>query len=273
MCPRRTGQPGRADRAGAIGGLAPALVVFHGTFVAGGGGEPVKRIGLLGGMSWESSVEYERVINREVQRRCGGVASADLVVRSLDFSVVEKLQATDRWTDAGELLAAEAALLERAGCEIIVLCTNTMHRVADAIEAAIGVSFIHIADATADAVRAAGITTVGLLGTRYTMEADFYAGRLRDRHGLDVVVPPADQRDVVHRIIYDELVRGVVNDASRAQMLTVIDGLRQRGATGVIAGCTEIELLVRPHDVDGVYFPTAELHARAAVDAALASEG
>lgn len=233
----------------------------------------MKRIGLLGGMSWESSVEYERVINREVQHHVGGVASADLVVRSLDFSVIEHLQATDQWDAAGELLAGEAALLERAGCELIVLCTNTMHRVADTIQDAIGVPLLHIADATADAVHAAHVNIVGLLGTRYTMEADFYAGRLRDHHGLTVVVPDEAGRDEVHRIIYDELVRGIISDRSRKSMLDVITGLAEQGATGIIAGCTEIELLVQPDDVAMAYFPTAALHARAAALAALASEG
>jgi aspartate racemase len=231
----------------------------------------MRRIGLLGGMSWESSIEYERIINTAVRERLGGVASADLVIRSVDFAVIEALQSEGQWDAAGNLLAADALLLERAGCELLVLCTNTMHRLADRITDVISIPFIHIADATAAAVHDAQVDTVGLLGTRYTMEADFYAGRLRDVHGLNVVVPDADGRALVHRVIYDELVRGIINPDSRRAVLNVIDDLAMAGATGIIAGCTEIELLVTADDVAMHYFPTARLHALAAVDAALAS--
>lgn len=261
--PRATGS---ADGAGAIGGLAPAPVVFLAYRVV------MRRIGLLGGMSWESSIEYERIINTEVRRRLGGAASADLLIRSFDFSVIEQLQAEDRWDEAGDLLATESQRLESVGCEVLVLCTNTMHRLADRITAAVSIPFIHIADATAAAIAEAQVTSVGLLGTRYTMEADFYAGRLRNEHGLTVKVPDAAGRDLVHRVIYDELVRGVINENSRAQVLNVIEQLRAEGAEGIIAGCTEIELLITPGDVDMPYFPTARIHALAAVDAALASE-
>ncbi|MCB0998595.1 MAG: aspartate/glutamate racemase family protein [Acidimicrobiales bacterium] len=229
----------------------------------------MRTIGLLGGMSWESSIEYERMINTEVRRRLGGTHSADLVIRSYDFARIEELQANDDWAAAGRLLAADARRLEDAGAELIVLCTNTMHRVADVIEAAISVPFLHLADATARAVQAARVERVALLGTRYTMEHDFYRGRL-ERHGLEVVVPDADDREVVHRVIYDELVRGVVSPASKAAYLEVIRRLVGRGATGVIAGCTEIELLVGAADVAVPYFATTTLHALAAVDAALA---
>ena len=228
----------------------------------------MKRIGLLGGMSWESSIEYERTLNHEVRRRLGGTASADLVIRSYNFAEIEALQAADDWDAAGRLLAADARMLQDAGAEIIVLCTNTMHRVADAIEAAIDVEFIHLADATAAAVVDAGIETVALLGTRYTMEQDFYRGRL-ERHGLTVMVPVEPDLTTVHDVIYDELVQGVVSDESRTAYLAIIDRLVERGAQGVIAGCTEIELLVRPDDLAVRYFPTAHLHAMAAVEAAL----
>ncbi|MDW3216848.1 MAG: aspartate/glutamate racemase family protein [Ilumatobacteraceae bacterium] len=229
----------------------------------------MKMIGLLGGMSWESSIEYERLINEGVRARLGGTHSADLVIRSYDFAAVEALQAAGDWDAAGDLLATDAVMLERAGAEIIVLCTNTMHLLADRIESAIGVEFLHLADATAAAVRAAGVGRVALLGTRYTMEHDFYRGRLRS-HGLDVIVPDADDRTTIHDVIYDELVRGVVRSRSKRRCLDVIDRLVERGAEGVIAGCTEIELLVGADDLAVPYFPTTALHAAAAVEAALA---
>ena len=230
----------------------------------------MKTIGLLGGMSWESSIEYERLINEGVRERLGGVHSADLVVRSYDFARIEALQAVGDWDGAGTLLAADARRLQDAGAELIVLCTNTMHRVADAIEAAIDVPFLHLADATADAVVAAGVGEVALLGTRYTMELDFYRDRL-ERRGLTVVVPDEPDRTTIHDVIYDELVRGVARPESKAAYLAVIDRLLDRGATGVIAGCTEIELLVGPGDVRVPYFPTTRLHAEAAIGAALES--
>ena len=230
----------------------------------------MRTIGLLGGMSWESSILYEQLINTEVRRRLGGMHSADLVIRSYDFARIEALQAAGAWDEAGALLAGDARRLADAGADLLVLCTNTMHRVAGAIEAAVDVPLLHLADATADAVLAAGMDRVALLGTRFTMEEDFYVARLA-RRGLDVVVPDAAGRDLVHRVIYDELVQGVVRDASRAAYLEVIDGLLARGAQGVIAGCTEIELLVTPDDVTCPYFPTTRLHALAAVDAALAT--
>ncbi len=226
-------------------------------------------IGLLGGMSWESSVEYERIINTEVRRRLGGAHSGDLIVRSYDFAVVEAIQEAGDWEAAGRLLAGDARRLEAAGAELVVLCTNTMHRVADAIEAAISVPFLHLADATAAAVRDAGLGMIGLLGTRYTMEEAFYRERL-ESHGLTVLIPDEPGRTRVHDVIYDELVQGRIEPASKAAYLKIIDGLEARGAQGVIAGCTEIELLVTADDVDLPYFPTTRLHALAAVDAALA---
>jgi aspartate racemase len=228
----------------------------------------MKTIGLLGGMSWESSIEYERIINAEVRNRLGGVHSADLVLRSYDFAAIEALQAAGDWDAAAALLAADARRLQDAGADFIVLCTNTMHVAAPTIEAAIDVPFLHLADATARAVVAAGVDIVALLGTRFTMEMEFYRGRL-ESHGLTVLIPDADDRTVVHDVIYDELVQGQIRDESRARYLAIIDRLVDRGAQGVIAGCTEIELLVTPDDVDIPYFPTTRLHALAAVDAAL----
>jgi aspartate racemase len=229
----------------------------------------VKRLGLLGGMSWESSIEYERIINERVRDRLGGVASADLLIRSFNFADIETLQGQDRWDDAARLLAEAAAHLVAGGAQAVVLCTNTMHRLADEIQDAISVPLLHIADATAGAVRRAGLDTVALLGTRYTMEQDFYVGRLRSLHGLEVVVPREPDLTEVHDVIYGELVRGVVNPDSRSRYLDIIDRLVAGGAQGVIAGCTEIELLVDEDDLDVPVFPTARLHAEAAVAFAL----
>jgi len=229
----------------------------------------VKRIGLLGGMSWESSIEYERLINREVRRRLGGVSSADLIIRSYNFAAIEAMQEQGRWEEAGEMLAADAILLQEAGADVILLCTNTMHRVAPTIEAAVGGRFLHLADTTAAAVITAGVKTVALLGTRYTMQKDFYRERL-EQAGLVVMVPDDDECTMVHNVIFNELVQGVVSDASQSRYLDVIDRMVGEGAEGVIAGCTEIELLVRPTDVSCPYFPTTHLHAMAAVEAALA---
>jgi len=229
----------------------------------------MKRIGLLGGMSWESSAEYYRLINEATRDRLGGLHSADCLLRSVDFVEVEQLQRTGDWDQAGALLAAEAAALEAAGAELLVLCTNTMHKVADAITAAIGIPFVHIADTTARAVRERGLTTVGLLATAYTMEQEFYVGRLRDVHGLHVLVPDEPDRRIVHGVIYRELCVGVVADDSRAEYRRIIAGLADRGAEGILLGCTEIDLLVGPQDAPVPVFDTTRLHAHHAVDLAL----
>ena len=230
----------------------------------------MRTLGLLGGMSWESSILYYRLVNEEVRDRLGGTHSAECVMWSYDFHEIESLQAAGDWPGAAARLAETARALQDAGAQLIVLCTNTMHEVAGEIEAAIDVPLIHIADATATAIRAAGIERVALLGTRYTMERDFYCGRLESAHGLDVLVPSAAERDDIHRIIYDELVLGVVDEDSRRRYEEIIDGLVEQGAEGVILGCTEIELLVDPDDERWMLFPTTKLHAIAAVDAALA---
>ena len=224
-----------------------------------------RTIGLLGGMSWESSIEYERTINEATRAALGGTHSADLVIRSYDFARIEALQVAGRWDDAGHLLATDARRLQDAGAACVVLCTNTMHRLAPAIEEALDVPLLHIADATADAVRAAGVRRVGLLATRYTMEQDFYRGRMEREHGLEVLVPEEPDRTLVHDVIYDELVRGDVRAASRRAYLDVIGRLLDRGVTGIISGCTEIELLVGADDVGVPWFPSARLHALAAV--------
>ena len=231
-------------------------------------GAELRRIGLLGGMSWESTALYYRLVNEEVRDRLGGFHSARLVLASVDFAEVEAMQAAGDWASAGALLAEEAKGLEAAGAECVVLCTNTMHKVADAIESAVGIPLLHLADVTADAVRAAGLDRVALLGTRFTMEQPFYADRLRS-HGVDVLVPEGDDLTLVHDVIYDELVLGVVRDESRAAYVDVVRRLVERGAGGVVLGCTEIELLIGPSDVDVPVFATTALHARAAVDFAL----
>jgi aspartate racemase len=229
----------------------------------------MKRIGLLGGMSWEFSIEYYRLVNELVAERLGGLHSADCVLRSVDFAAVERLQRDGRWDEAGTLLAREAEALVAAGAELLVLCTNTMHKVADAIAGAVDVPFVHIADTTAEAVRARGIGRVGLLATAYTMEQDFYIGRLRDQHGLDVLVPDAADRRIVHHVIYDELCVGVVAPESREEYRRIMRELAGRGAEGILLGCTEIDLLVTQDDSPVPVFDTTRLHAQRAVDLAL----
>ena len=229
----------------------------------------MKRIGLLGGMSWESTAEYYRFVNEAVRDRLGGLHSADCIMRSVDFAGIETLQREGRWDEAGAALADEARALEAAGAELLVLCTNTMHRVAGEVAAAVGVPFIHIADATAAAVRSHGLSRVGLLATAYTMEQDFYVGRLRDLHGLEVLVPDAGERRIVHDVIYRELCVGVIRDDSRDRYRRIMAGLAERGAEAILLGCTEIELLVGPDDSNLPLFDTTRLHAEAAVELAL----
>jgi aspartate racemase len=228
----------------------------------------MRRIGLLGGMSWESSALYYEILNAAVRERLGGYHSARVLMSSVDFAEVEAMQAAGEWDAAGALLAAEAAALEAAGAECLVLCTNTMHKVVDAIEAATDIPLIHIVDVTAEAVRAAGLSRVALLGTRFTMEQAFVRDRLAT-HGIEALVPPGEDRELVHEVIYGELVHGVVREASRAAYVDVVDRLVADGAEGVVLGCTEIELLLRPQDVDVPVFATTRLHALAAVDFAL----
>ncbi|SDJ29102.1 aspartate racemase [Actinokineospora alba] len=227
----------------------------------------MKVIGLLGGMSWESSAEYYRIVNERVRERLGGLHSARCVLYSVDFADIERMQVEGRWDDAAAVLDDAAQALVRAGAEIVVLCTNTMHKVADRID----VPLLHLADTTAAAVRRTGLRRVGLLGTAFTMEQDFYTGRLAE-HGLDVLVPETADRATVHRVIYDELVLGVVRDESRQAYREVIARLVERGAEGIILGCTEIELLLTQADSPVPVFPTARLHAELAVDLALGDD-
>ncbi len=227
-------------------------------------------IGLIGGMSWESSAEYYRIINREVRDRLGGVHSARSLMWSVDFGEIERLQHRGEWERLTEEMRDAARRLERGGADIVLLCTNTMHRMADAVAAAISIPLLHIADPTAEKIKAAGLTCIGLLGTAFTMEQDFYKGRLQQRYGLDVLVPETDERRVVHEVIYHELVAGQVLPASRAAYRKIIAGLVARGAQAIILGCTEIMLLVKDEDSTVPLFDTTTLHATAAVDFALA---
>jgi aspartate racemase len=230
----------------------------------------MKTIGLIGGMSWESTVPYYRQVNEGIKARLGGLHSARVVLYSVDFHEIEQLQRDDDWDAAGELLAEAARRLQAAGAELLVLCTNTMHKVAPQMEAAVSIPLLHIADATAVAITTAGHRTVGLLGTRFTMEQAFYRQRLQDRHGLQVLVPEAEDRRVVHDVIYDELCRGVIHDRSRDAYRRIMDDLVARGAEAIILGCTEIGLLVGAQDARVPLFDTTALHASAAVEAALA---
>ena len=230
----------------------------------------MKTLGLIGGMSWESTLPYYRCINERVRERLGGLHSARLILYSVDFDEIERLQRADRWEEAGRALADVAARLERAGAEALVLCTNTMHKVAPAIESATGVPLLHIADATGAAITAAGLHSVGLLGTRFTMEEDFYRRRLEEDHGLAVLAPEADDRAAADRIIFEELCRGRVTAASREIYRGIIARLAARGAQGVILGCTEIGLLVSARDAEVPLFDTTALHAAGAADFALA---
>ncbi|MFD8639675.1 aspartate/glutamate racemase family protein [Streptomyces zaomyceticus] len=231
----------------------------------------MKTIGLIGGMSWESTAEYYRLLNELTRERLGGLHSARCVLYSVDFAEIERLQVQGRWTEAGEILAAAAQALETAGADMVLICTNTMHKVADQVEAAVSVPLLHLADVTAAAVRASGPRRVGLLGTAFTMEQDFYRGRL-EAGGLDVRTPEAEGREIVHRVIYEELCLGIVREESRAAYRKVIEGLVADGAEGIILGCTEIELLIGSEDSPVPLFPTTRLHAAAAVNAALPAE-
>lgn len=230
----------------------------------------MKRIGVLGGMSWESSAGYYRLINQGVARRLGGYHSADMVMVSVDFEPIERMQREDRWNDAAQLLGDAADSCERAGAEILLLATNTMHLVFDELERRTSAPWIHIADPTGRAARAAGARVVGLLGTSFTMEQAFYRERLEKRYGLRVVVPETHDRELVHGVIFDELVKGIVRDESRAAYSRVAGHLVDMGAEAVILGCTEIGMLLGDEDVPVPALDTTVLHAEAAVERALA---
>ena len=230
----------------------------------------MKTIGLIGGMSWESSIEYYRIINEATKVKLGGLHSAKNIMYSVDFAVIEALQHQGRWREAAQILTDAAKSLENAGADFIILCTNTMHKVAEDIQAQINLPLLHIADAAADHIMKTGIHRIGLLGTRFTMEEDFYTGRLTRKYSLDVIIPNIKEREFVHRVIYDELVIGRIMEKSKLRYLDIIERLVKEGAEGVILGCTEIGLLIHDGDCQVPLFDTTRIHAMAALDYALA---
>ncbi|MGB8326720.1 MAG: aspartate/glutamate racemase family protein [Steroidobacteraceae bacterium] len=229
----------------------------------------MKTLGLIGGMSWESTVPYYRLINEAVKARLGGLHSAKILLWSVDFAEFESLMRANRWADVGVKLAAAAKVLQRGGAEALVLCTNTLHKLGPAIENAVSIPLLQIVDPTADAVKRAGLSTIGLLATRYTMEEEFYVGRLQQQHGLAVIVPDATDRAVANRIIFDELCRGKVLNSSRQESREMIGRLVARGAQGIVLGCTELSMLIAPADSAVPLFDTTALHAAAAAAWAL----
>ncbi len=230
----------------------------------------MKTIGLLGGMSWESTASYYRIINEQVRTRLGGQHSAKICLYSVDFSEIEQLQNTGAWDKTAAILTNAARKIESCGADFLLICTNTMHKVAPEIEKGLGIPILHIADATAAAIAEKGIKTIGLLGTKFTMEQDFYRGRLEDKYRLKVLIPDKAGRKRVHRVIYDELCLGKVKDSSREAFLDIIRDLKTRGAEGVILGCTEIALLIQQNHTDVPLFDTTEIHALKSVEMALA---
>lgn len=229
----------------------------------------MKTIGLLGGMSWESTALYYRQINELVKQKLGGFFSARIAMVSVQFHDIELLQRNKQWEEAGEVLGKAALQVEAAGADFLLICTNTMHKVAPQIENAIQIPLLHITDATADQIKGQGINTVGLLGTKPTMEDDFYAGRLKEKHELEVIIPPEEDRGIVHRVIFEELVLGVVKEGSRAEFLRIMEDLQAKGAEGVIEGCTEIVMLVQQEHTKIPLFDTTAIHAQKAVEMAL----
>ena len=229
----------------------------------------MKTIGLIGGMSWESSIEYYRIINETTRTKLGGLHSAKSLMYSVDFAEVEILQHQGKWAEAADMLVDAAKRLENGGADFIVLCTNTMHKVAEEIQASVQIPLLHIADATAQVVKDSGIRAIGLLGTRFTMEEEFYKGRLSQQYGLQVHIPNAQEREVIHRVIYDELVVGEIKQHSKEQYLGIIERMLAQGAEGVILGCTEISLLIHDQDSRVPLFDTTRIHAEAAVEYAL----
>ncbi|MGP6377988.1 aspartate/glutamate racemase family protein [Yersinia bercovieri] len=229
----------------------------------------MKILGLIGGMSWESTIPYYRMINQQVKEQLGGLHSAKIILYSVDFHEIEQLQVKGDWQSAAKVLSDAAVSLKLAGAEVVVVCTNTMHKVADDIEAASGLPLLHIADATAAQIKQQGINKIGLLGTRYTMEQDFYRGRLTEKHDIEVITPDSADREVINRIIYEELCLGVINDISRQEYRRIIGKLEQQGVQGIIFGCTEITLLVNTQDASVPVFDTTAIHAKAAAEYAL----
>ncbi|MBW1732355.1 MAG: aspartate/glutamate racemase family protein [Deltaproteobacteria bacterium] len=229
----------------------------------------MKTMGLIGGMSWESTLEYYRIINEEVRNRLGGQHSAELLLYSLDFHPIEELQRQGKWDEMTQILIDAAKRLEKAGADFVLICTNTMHKMAPEVQDSIKVPLLHIADATAEQIKASGFSKVGLLGTKYTMEQDFLKGHLSSKHGLEVVISDDASRDIVHNVIYDELCLGTIKEESKKKFLKIIQDLAANGAQGIILGCTEIPLLVHAEDTSLPLFNTTAIHAKKAVDMAL----
>ncbi len=229
----------------------------------------MKTIGLLGGMSWESTVGYYRAINEGIRARLGGLHSAKIVMYSVDFDPIEKLQHSGDWQTTGEILAESAGAVEAGGADFLLICTNTMHKVADQVEAAVDIPLLHIADATGEALVRDGVAKVGLLGTAFTMEETFYRGRLADKFNLEVIIPEADDRRLVHDVIYQELCLGKIRQQSRSEYARIVESLAVSGATSVILGCTEIGMLISSSDTDIPLYDTTEIHAAKAVERAL----
>jgi aspartate racemase len=230
----------------------------------------MKTIGMIGGMSWESSLEYYRIVNDEIKKALGDLHSAKCVMYSVDFAEIEILQREGRWAEATQAMIDAACHVEAGGADFVIICTNTMHKMADDVQKNIGIPLLHIADATAEVIKARGLHKIGLLGTKFTMEEDFYRGRLVEKHGLDVIIPQADDRAIVHRVIYEELVLGHINPASRVEYQRIIETLIEAGARGIILGCTEIGLLIKDEDSRAPLFDTTRIHALKAVEYALA---
>jgi len=229
----------------------------------------MKTIGLIGGMSWESSLEYYKILNETTKDKLGGLHSSKCIMLSVDFAEVEELQSQGRWREAAVMMIEAGRALERAGADFIVICTNTMHKLADDLQQNVNIPLLHIADATAERITASGLKTIGLLGTKFTMEEDFYKGRLIHKHGLRVIIPDEADREIIHRVIYDELCLGVIKRESRERYIDIMKKLVKSGAEGIILGCTEIELLIHEDDGDVPLFPTTKIHAISAVEFAL----
>lgn len=229
----------------------------------------MRTIGLIGGMSWESSQEYYRIINETVKERLGGLHSAKIIMYSVDFEEIEKLQHQGKWKELTELMIDAAQRVEKAGADFVVLCTNTMHKMADEVQKNIKIPLLHIADATAEKIKEKGLGQIGLLGTKFTMEENFYKGRLKEKHGLDLIIPSEEERQIVHDVIYKELCIGEIKQSSKEQFKKIIQNLVSNGAEGIILGCTEIPLLIKQEDVEVPLFDTTMLHAKAAVEYAI----
>jgi len=230
----------------------------------------MKTIGMIGGMSWESSLEYYRILNETVKARLGGLHSAKCLLYSVEFAEIEAMQHQGNWKAATEMMIDAAKRIENGGSDFLIICTNTMHKMAEEVQQNIKIPLLHIADATAEKIKSIGLKKIGLLGTRFTMEENFYKGRLIKKHGLDVIVPNNDEREIVHRVIYDELCNGEIKESSKLKFIEIMNHLVEDGAEGIILGCTEIGLLVQQKDSQVPLFDTTKIHAEAAVDIALA---